>query len=118
MSDYVIEGGPFQAAMFVFCEENKTFLDIIDAEQLIRMSAQVLQEGEGEGEEGEEGEGEGGDTKAKKDRVKFECPNNEHHDKADRQRAWAKPTAKLICGCCRTDMVVVNGKKKKEKAVN
>lgn len=109
MSDYPIPDGIFLKAMEVFCLENQSFLDIIDAEQLIRMSAQLMS---GEGGEDNEGEGEEeSDEKKKKDRVKFECPNNSEHSREDKQRAWARPSAKLICGCCKSEMVIVEKEK-------
>lgn len=75
-SHYIIEGGPFDIACDRFIEEVGNAILVTSAPRLTLKAA----------------------TEKKKLKTKFECPKC-------KQKAWAKPTAKLTCGECEEPML-------------
>ena len=80
MSDYIVDGGPFQVA----CRRLLAKGFRLDWQSHARLAG-------GDGIEGEEG----GEEPKPKGRIKFTCPQCELN-------AWAKPEATILCGSCST----------------
>lgn len=92
VTNTIKDGGPFdQACKALFAEGFR-----IDWHEVLPTGEDGLA---GIGGDIPDLEGNGG-SKRKKDKVKFTCPNQDC-----KLNAWAKPSAKLICGFCELPMV-------------